>query len=152
MAGHIAGCVTGTRSTHDRQVDLSVSSDRPRDRLGRPIDPGDPRAYPSVPERYDISGPEAWLVAKKYLDDGLPFHAHEVFEQRWKCCPAHERDTWQALAQWGAALTQQARGNVTGQQRIATRARERFENAIDQGVVPQYVEVSRVLTSLSQLA
>ena len=151
MAGHVASRVTGTRSTHDRQVDLSVSS-RPRDRLGRPIDPADPRAFPSVPERYDISGPEAWREAIKYLDDGLPFHAHEVFEQRWKCCPVGERSTWQALAQWGAALTQQARGNVIGQQRIAARARERLDSSIDRGEVPQYVDAARVRASLSQLA
>ncbi len=126
-------------------------SDRPRDRLGRPLDPGDPRAYPTVPDRADISGEDAWTEAIEFLERDLPFHAHEIFEQRWKCCPSDERDSWQALAQWGAALTQRARGNAVGQRRIASRARDRLEGARDKGEVPTIVDVDAVLRSLTQL-
>lgn len=127
------------------------SSDRPRDRLGRPLDPDDPRAFESVPERSTIEGPLAWREAMDYLDRGLPFHAHEVFEQRWKCCPAEERNCWQALAQWGAALTQHARGNDIGRQRLAERANERLQRAVRESGVPGYVDVSSVLASLAEL-
>lgn len=86
-----------------------------------------------------------------YLEQKLPFHAHEVFEQRWKSCPPDERDAWQALAQWGAALTQQARGNVIGQERLAMRARDRLLEARKSGSVPEVIDVDHVLMSLAQL-
>lgn len=130
---------------------MSRSSDRPRDRLGRPLDFDDPRSFPEVPNRAEISAVDAWSEAQKYLDQGLPFHAHEVFEQRWKSCPAGERDAWHALAQWGAALTQQARGNETGQRRIALRAQARLIEARERDAVPGVIDVDRVLSSLAQL-
>ena len=86
-----------------------------------------------------------------FLERGLPFHAHEVFEQRWKSCPEGERDAWQALAQWGAALTHQARGNETGQRRIASRARDRLLEAHERGAVPDVINVEQVLQALAQL-
>lgn len=86
------------------------------------------------------------------MAQGLPFHAHEVFEQRWKCCPDAERDCWQALAQWGAAITQRDRGNRVGQQRLAERARERFLRAQYGSAIPDYVDVQQVLDELAQLA
>lgn len=152
MEGYVGSSLTGVGATRDRQVALSVSSDRPRDRLGRPLDPGDPRAYPGVPERFAIDGVTAWDEAVEYLRLDLPFHAHEVFEQRWKCAPDDEREAWQALAQWGAALTQQARGNAVGQRRLAARARTKLEEAISRDEVPAYIDVTSVLDSLAQLA
>jgi hypothetical protein len=131
---------------------LSASSERPRDRLGRPLDPGDPRAFPTVPDRDVISGAQAWDEALDCLQRDLPFHAHEIFEQRWKCAPETERDVWRALAQWGAALTQQARGNAVGQKRLAMRARGLLLHARESGSIPAEVDVSRVLDSLTQLA
>ncbi len=130
---------------------LSASSERPRDRLGRPLDSGDPRAFPTVPERDVISGVQAWDEAVDYLQRDLPFHAHEVFEQRWKCAPEAEREVWRALAQWGAALTQQARGNAVGQKRLAMRARELLLHANESGVIPKEIDISFVLDSLAQL-
>ncbi len=47
---------------------------------------------------------------------------HEVFEQRWRCCPEQERALWQALAQWGAAITHAARGNARGANQVGSRA------------------------------
>lgn len=131
---------------------MSASSDRPRDRFGRPLAVGDPRAFPEVPERDVVSSLDAWNEAQLYLEQGLPFHAHEVFEQRWKSCPPDERDAWQALAQWGAALTQQARGNEVGQRRIASRALDRLTRAQAQNSVPSVIAVDEVLQSLTQLA
>lgn len=86
-----------------------------------------------------------------FIQDGLPFHAHEVFEQRWKCCPPENREAWRALAQWGAALTQSARGNEIGRRRLAERARDRLAAAVQDDTVPPVVDVRYVLGSLAQL-
>ena len=152
MEGHVGSRLAGVGATRDRQVALSISSDRPRDRLGRPLDPGDPHAYPGVPERSEIDGVTAWNEANEYFQRDLPFHAHEVFEQRWKCAPDGEREVWQALAQWGAALTQRARGNEVGQRRLAARARAKLEEAMIRDDVPMYIDAPGVIASLSQLA
>jgi hypothetical protein len=54
-----------------------------------------------------------------YLDRDLPFHAHETFELRWRCCPENERPLWRALARWAAAITHIERGNAEGASSIA---------------------------------
>jgi len=115
----------------NRPMGRPVGVERPRDRLGRPLPwDGDPALIvESVPTRSTISGSQAWSWALDYLDRDLPFHAHEVFEQRWRCCPSDERLAWQALAQWAAALTHRARGNQVGAQRIARRALANLESA-----------------------
>jgi hypothetical protein len=118
---------------------------RPRDRYGRPLRTGaDPlTAYPGVPHRSFVSGSDAWHEALAYLSEDLPFHAHEVFEQRWRCAPASERAAWRSLAQWGAALTHAARGNRVGAHRLALRAREGLMAAtLVDPIDPEVVEVS----------
>jgi len=111
-----------------------------RDRYGRPLrmpyDPAD--AVPEVPERVEISGQAAWDEAMAYLTDDLPFHTHEVFEQRWRCCPEDERALWRGLAQWGAARTHLARGNLLGAQRVAQRALHTIASA---STPPNYVDL-----------
>ena len=97
------------------------AGERPRDRLGRPL-PWDTIGFPSVPIRADISSVDAIAEARAYLVDGLPFHAHEVLEMRWRCCPDDERDLWRALAQAAAGATHAARGNPVGEQRLHERA------------------------------
>jgi hypothetical protein len=119
--------------------------DRPRDRYGRPLRAGaDPlTAYPGVPTRSFVSAVDAWHEGLAFLAVDLPFHAHEVFEQRWKCAPASERDAWRSLAQWGAALTHSARGNVVGAQRLAVRASEGLMAAtLVDPIDPEVVESS----------
>lgn len=152
MEGDVGGRQPSLGSSCDRRLELSASSERPRDRLGRPLDPGDPRAYPTVRERDHIDEIDAWNEGIAFIQQGLPFHAHEVFEQRWKCCPPEHREAWRALAQWGAALTQHARGNQTGRRRLAERARGGLEAALRDGSVPSVVDLRYVLGSLSQLA
>lgn len=101
-----------------------MTADRPRDRLGRPLPRGS-APDPSVPPVPDISGltDEGVLaLALALVDDGLPFHAHEVCEERWRTCSPTDRDLWRALAQWGAAETHAARGNAEGAQRLGQRA------------------------------
>jgi hypothetical protein len=95
-----------------------------------------------------------------YLDQGLPFHAHEVLEQRWRCCPEDERGAWRALAQWAAAHTHQARGNQVGARRVAERALAGIDalagdetpaspNGFDR--LPEPVDAGLVWTSLESL-
>jgi len=78
--------------------------------------------YPQVPARAEIAESVAVAEALRYLDDGLPFHAHEVLEQRWRCAPAEEATLWKALAQAAAGRTHAARGNPVGEARLRERA------------------------------
>lgn len=98
-------------------------AERPRDRLGRPLPPGT-EGFPGVTPRDHIGGDETVSVANSYLDEGLPFHAHEILELRWRCCPEVERPLWRGLAQAAAGATHRARGNAEGDRRLAMRARE----------------------------
>lgn len=120
---------------------------RPRDHLGRPLprDAAVTEIVPTVPDRDSISSTQAWDEACEYLAFGRPFHAHEVFEQRWRCCPQDERSAWRALAQWGAALTHLARGNPVGAHRLAVRALAMVEAS---GRLPAPIDRERVMSSL----
>jgi predicted metal-dependent hydrolase len=128
-----------------------MSSTRGRDRLGRPLpaDADPSLVVASVPLRDDITDDEAWREACDYLDRDLPFHAHETFELRWRIAPEQDRAAWRALAQWGAALTHEARGNVIGSRRIAARA---LDTLADAPHVPDVVELDTVVASLTRLA
>jgi len=123
---------------------------RPRDRYGRPLalDAPEHQIVAAVPARDEISSAMAWTEATSYLSQDLPFHAHEVFEQRWRCCPLSERDYWRALAQWGAALTHQARGNPKGSREVATRAIELLSGC----EIVDPVDAELVMASLKDLA
>ena len=125
-------------------------SPTPRDRLGRPLRGSkcDTGAFPQVPERSSISGEQAWHEALEYLQQELPFHVHEVCEQRWRCAPQFERTTWRGLAQWGAALTHRARGNNTGAERLAVRARQTLDSADE---IPGYIDMKLVQASIDEL-
>lgn len=126
---------------------------RPRDRLGRPLRRGDDPAlaFPGVPERSVIDGHDAWFEALGYLERDLPFHAHETLEQRWRCAPREERLAWQALAQWGAALTHAARGNAAGAAGVAARALANLDRAREDGGIPAVIDVGLVRASLGEL-
>ncbi len=87
---------------------------RARDQLGRPLARGGGPGVEPVPEQLDLEPDDAVALAQRYLDDGLPFHAHEVLEAAWKSRPATERDLWQGLAQLAVGLTHLLRGNVAG--------------------------------------
>lgn len=123
-------------------------SDQPRDRYGRPLRGSVESAVPGIPERTEISNEEAWAQAMDYLNADLPFHAHETFEQRWRCCPDDERTLWQALAQWAAALTQLARGNPKG---ARANAQKSLANLDDAAALPTSVDEGRVRASLAEL-
>ncbi len=120
-----------------------------RDRLGRPLRGDIGAAFPQVPDQPEISDIEAWKQAMEYLKRDLPFHVHEVCEQRWRCAPDESKAAWRALAQWGAALTHAARGNETGARALGQRASENLTQATK---IPTAIDLELVRTSLAQLS
>lgn len=108
-----------------------MTPERPRDALGRPLPwNSDPAlAAPAVPDISGMTDEEVWSLALDLLDRGMPFHAHEVFEQRWRTCEEGDRAAWRAAAQWGAAQTHAARGNTVGAARLGLRALETLDSA-----------------------
>lgn len=95
-------------------------NDRPRDGLGRPL----PRGAVGVarqPEGVVRPPAESLAEAQRLLDDGMPFHAHEVLEDAWKSAPDEHRALWKGLAQLAVGATHAARGNRTGAVRLLTR-------------------------------
>ncbi|MFI8520824.1 DUF309 domain-containing protein [Streptomyces sp. NPDC085481] len=110
----------------DRDLDGRARSARPRDGLGRPL-PYGVEGVPRQPEGVVRTPGETVREAQRLLDAGMPFHAHEVFEDAWKSGPERERDLWQGLAQLAVGLTHAARGNATGGARLLRRGAGRVE-------------------------
>ncbi|AXL92269.1 DUF309 domain-containing protein [Streptomyces sp. CB09001] len=104
----------------DRDDEGRARNARPRDGLGRPL-PYGADGVPRQPEGV-VRAPDATVAeAQRLLDEGKPFHAHEVFEDAWKSGPEEERGLWRGMAQLAVGLTHAARGNVTGGARLLRR-------------------------------
>ncbi|MFI9293490.1 DUF309 domain-containing protein [Streptomyces gardneri] len=112
-------------TTRDRDEEGRARSARPRDGLGRPL-PYGAEGVPRQPEGVVRTPGETVREAQRLLDAGMPFHAHEVFEDAWKSGPAGERDLWQGLAQLAVGLTHAARGNREGGARLLRRGADRL--------------------------
>jgi hypothetical protein len=82
---------------------------------------------PTTPDDLDLSPAQALREAQKLLDDGFPFHAHEVLEATWKAAPDEERELWRGLAQMAVGLTHARRGNATGAARLLLRSADRLD-------------------------
>ncbi|GAA2385493.1 DUF309 domain-containing protein [Streptomyces coeruleofuscus] len=104
----------------DRDSEGRARNARPRDGLGRPL-PYDAPGVPRQPEGVVRTPEETVVEAQRLLDEGKPFHAHEVFEDAWKSGPDAERELWRGLAQLAVGLTHTARGNLTGGVRLLRR-------------------------------
>ncbi|WP_031043984.1 DUF309 domain-containing protein [Streptomyces sp. NRRL F-5650] len=104
----------------DRDDEGRARNARPRDGLGRPLPYGSD-GVPRQPEGVVRAPEETVAEAQRLLDEGKPFHAHEVFEDAWKSGPGEERELWRGLAQLAVGLTHAARGNVTGGARLLRR-------------------------------
>ncbi|GAB2762254.1 DUF309 domain-containing protein [Streptomyces bullii] len=104
----------------DRDSDGRARNARPRDGLGRPL-PYGADGVPRQPEGVVRTPQETVAEAQRLLDEGRPFHAHEVFEDAWKSGPEEERELWRGLAQLAVGLTHAARGNATGGARLLRR-------------------------------
>ncbi|MET9514601.1 DUF309 domain-containing protein [Streptomyces sp. NPDC002994] len=97
----------------DRDPEGRARNARPRDGLGRPL-PYGAEGVARQPEGVERTGDETVREAQRLLDAGMPFHAHEVFEDAWKSGPEAERALWRGLAQLAVGLTHAARGNRSG--------------------------------------
>ncbi|MCX5144487.1 MULTISPECIES: DUF309 domain-containing protein [unclassified Streptomyces] len=104
----------------DRDAEGRAHNARPRDGLGRPL-PYGTQGVERQPEGVVRSPGETVREAQRLLDAGMPFHAHEVFEDAWKSGPDAERELWRGLAQLAVGLTHAARGNATGGARLLRR-------------------------------
>lgn len=104
----------------DRNAEGRAHNARPRDGLGRPLPYGTP-GVERQPEGVVRAPEETVREAQRLLDAGMPFHAHEVFEDAWKSRPDAERELWRGLAQLAVGLTHAARGNATGGARLLRR-------------------------------
>ncbi|MFD3515535.1 DUF309 domain-containing protein [Streptomyces sp. NPDC058657] len=104
----------------DRDAEGRARNARPRDGLGRPLPYGTP-GVERQPEGVVRSPEETVREAQRLLDAGMPFHAHEVFEDAWKSGPEEEAALWRALAQLAVGLTHAARGNSAGGARLLLR-------------------------------
>lgn len=108
-------------SDRDRDTVGRARNARPRDGLGRPLPYGAPGVQ-RAPEGVVRAPADTIAEAQRLLDEGKPFHAHEVFEDAWKTAAEH-RPLWKALAQLAVGLTHAARGNPVGRAALLARAR-----------------------------
>jgi hypothetical protein len=115
--------VTGDR---DRDVAGRPRQERPRDALGRPL-PYGATGVEQVSEE-PLPPTETLDLARRLVQEGRPFSAHEVLEARWKAGPGEERDLWQGLAQICVGLTHAARGNSVGAVRLLERGATRLDD------------------------
>ena len=103
----------GDVSTRDRDASGRPRNSRPRDALGRVLPPGS-EGVPRIPDELALTPAEFLAFARDLLDEGRPFHAHEVLEAAWKSCPDGERPLWQGLAQLAVGITHVQRENLDG--------------------------------------
>jgi hypothetical protein len=115
-----------TNDARDRDSEGRARNARPRDGLGRPL-PYGADGVPRQPEGVVRTPRETVAQAQRLLDEGRPFHAHEVFEDAWKSGPEEERQLWRGLAQLAVGLTHSARGNATGGTRLLRRGADAAE-------------------------
>ena len=108
----------------DRNAAGRAEQARPRDELGRPRPYGAAVVEPI--DETPLPPEETLAFARRLLDAGRPFQAHEALEVRWKSGPPEERELWQGLAQLCVGLTHHARGNAVGASRLVERAAGRL--------------------------
>ena len=133
----------------DRDAAGRARNSRPRDALGRPLARG-ALGEPVLPDEITVTPDWAIATAQDMLDQGRPFHAHEVLEAAWKSADPAERDLWQGLAQLAVGLTHALRGNAGGAVTLLRRGAQRIAPAA--GTTPHGIDVDGVLAQASGLA
>lgn len=127
----------------DRNAAGRAEQARPRDRLGRPLPYGEAGVEPISEEPRPPA--ETLDYARRLLDEGRPFAAHEALEVRWKSGPEEERELWQGLAQVCVGLTHHERGNAVGAARLVERAAGRLASYARGGGPTYGVDLDGVL-------
>jgi uncharacterized protein len=140
---------TATGGQRDRDAAGRPRNARPRDALGRPL-ARNAVGQPVMPDGLDVTPDWALATAQQLLDDGRPFHAHEVLEAAWKSAPPAERDLWQGLAQLAVGLTHALRGNESGAAALLLRGARRLGKYA--GGCPHDIAVDAVMGAANALA
>lgn len=122
---------------------------RPRDGLGRPLDHG-AAGEPVMPEELNLAPDQAVHTAQQLIDDGRPFHAHEVLEASWKAAPAGQRAAWKGLAQIAVGLTHARRGNSRGAIALLRRGADTAGQAVSG--MPPALDPAATATAARNLA
>jgi uncharacterized protein len=135
--------------SRDRDAAGRPKNSRPRDGLGRPLD-RDAAGEPTISEDLRLAPGEVLPMAQRLIDDGRPFHAHEVLEAAWKTAPAAEREVWKGLAQIAVGLTHARRGNGPGATALLRRGA--LAVADYSGVLPAGLDATAVVRSARTLA
>src|SRR5215213_2082870 len=81
----------------DRDAAGRARNARPRDAAGRPL-PRGAVGVERVPDDLVLGPQESLDEAQRLLDDGMPFHAHEVLEAAWKAAEPAQRELWRGGA------------------------------------------------------
>ncbi len=139
----------GGHPARDRDPAGRPRNARPRDALGRPLPRGEQGA-PTMPGDLALAPAEALTLAQRLLDEGRPFHAHEVLEAGWKAAPAAERELWRGLAQIAVGITHAQRGNATGATALLRRGGLRV--AAYAGQAPHGIDAAQVARQAANLA
>jgi hypothetical protein len=113
-----------------------------------------------MPEDMAFTPAEAVRLAQRLIDDGRPFHAHEVLEATWKSSPAGERALWKGLAQIAVGLTHARRGNSRGAVTLLRRGAAAVASyAAEQGTAagaarsqPAGLDLEAILSASNNLA
>jgi uncharacterized protein len=105
---------------------------------------------PRAAEGVRRSPEQSLREGQKLLDAGLPFHAHEVFEDAWKLAGESERELWRGLAQLAVGLTHVARGNAVGAAALLRRAADTM--APYAAAPPYRVDVTGLLAWTGEVA
>jgi hypothetical protein len=134
----------------DRDSAGRARNARPRDGLGRPLPHGAPGVQ-RAPEGIVRSPHDTVAEAQRLLDTGMPFHAHEVFEDAWKSATNEDdRGLWRGLAQLAVGLTHAARGNTSGATALLRRGAETIGPYRHD--VPHGIDVARLVEWATNLA
>jgi len=126
----------------DRDEAGRARNARPRDGLGRPL-PRGAAGVERAPEGLVRSPDQTLAEAQRLLDDGMPFHAHEVLEDAWKSAPQPQRALWKGMAQLAVGATHAARGNRTGAVTLLRRGADHIEPYRDRP--PHGIDVAGLL-------
>lgn len=132
-----------TALRRDRDEAGRARSARPRDGLGRPLPYGSP-GVARQPEGVSRTPAQSLAEAQRLLDDGMPFHAHEVLEDAWKAAPEAERELWRGLAQLAVGLTHAARGNTVGGKALLDRGASALAPYAE--AAPHGIDIAGLLT------
>jgi uncharacterized protein len=133
----------------DRDAAGRARNARPRDALGRPL-PRGAAGDERIPDDLVLPPEQALGLAQQLLDEGRPFHAHEVLETSWKAAPPAERDLWQGLAQIAVGLTHARRGNAHGAAALLRRGAERVAGYADSA--PHGIDAAAICQAAREMA